>query len=117
LNYVIQPWFGKKEFYQASQIAGTAFAEDREHKRIPESKGLDSRLRHDLTNSVNVVVGFADLLSTETTGPLNQRQLRYVRIIRVKDRQMLGLVNSKSDRTSPEESSKLSMSPKEIPQQ
>jgi len=90
LNNVIHSLFDKKELYQSSQI-------------VTDNKILDSRLRHDLMNSVNVVMGFADLLSTETTGSLNEKQQRYVHIIRVKNREMLGLVNSKSDRSTPED--------------
>jgi hypothetical protein len=62
-------------------------------------------------------MGFADLLSAEATGPLNQKQQRYVHIIRVTNRQILDLVNSKSDRTTQGKSSQSSESPQEIPQQ
>jgi signal transduction histidine kinase len=101
LNNVLHSLFSKKDLCQTPH---------REHDGATVSKGLDSRFRHDLMNSVNVVMGFADLLSTETTGPLNEKQQRYVHIIRVKNRQMLGLVNSKSDRTTQDETSKSSES-------
>jgi signal transduction histidine kinase len=109
LNYVVHSLFAKRELCHAPQ--------DPEHERLTESKRLDSVLRHDLMNSVNVVMGFADLLSAEATGPLNQKQQRYVHIIRVTNRQILDLVNSKSDRTTQGKSSQSSESPQEIPQQ
>ena len=110
LTNLIHSLFGKKALYRASEIVGDALSKDREQARTTESKCLDSRLRHDLMNSVNVVMGFADLLSTETTGTLNNKQQRYVHVIRVGIRQMLGLVNSKSNRTASEETSNSSES-------
>ncbi len=106
LTNLLHSLFGKKELYQAAQIEDNG----------TESKSFDKRLRHDLMNSVNVVMGFADLLSTETIGTLNNKQQRYVHVIRVGIRQMLGLVNSKSDRTASEETSNSSESLDDPPQ-
>jgi signal transduction histidine kinase len=106
LSNAIHSLFDKKELSQASQIVGNLKA--RELERTTE--GLDSRLRHDLLNSANVVMGFADLLSTETSGTLNKKQQRYVHNIRVGTKQMLDLFSSKSDKTTTEESSNSSES-------
>jgi signal transduction histidine kinase len=105
LTNVIHSLFGKKELYQATQIVGNALSEDLSRESTTESKCLDNRFRHDLMNSVNVVMGFAELLSAETAGTLNKKQQRYVHVIRVGIGQMLGLINSKSDRTATEEDS------------
>jgi len=110
LTSVLHSLSGKKEPYQASRIVDNPLSKDPAHERTRESEHLDSSLRHDLINSVNVVMGFADLLSTETTGTLNKKQQRYVHVIRVGIRQMLGLVNSKSNRTASEETSNSSES-------
>jgi signal transduction histidine kinase len=105
LTKLIHPLFGKEELQPAARIVGDALSKDLALDRTTERTCLDSRLRHDLMNSVNVVMGFADLLSAETAGTLNKKQQRYVHVIRVGIRQMLGLVNSKSERTTREETS------------
>jgi signal transduction histidine kinase len=62
-----------------------------------ENKSLVGRIRHDLRNSLNVVIGFTDLLSAETTGALNEKQRLYVQNIRAGTRRMLMLLNSKEE--------------------
>jgi signal transduction histidine kinase len=110
LTSVLHSLSGKKEPYQASRIVDNPLSKDPAPERTRESEHLDSSLRHDLINSVNVVMGFADLLSTETTGTLNKKQQRYVHVIRVGVQQMLELVNSKSERPATEEKSNSSES-------
>ena len=70
-----------------------------------EGKSLVRYVRHDLRNSLNVVMGFTDLLSAEATGPLNEKQRLYVQNIQAGTRRMLGLLNSKEDGNSFEASS------------
>ena len=53
-----------------------------------------SRLRHDLRNALNLVMGFADLLAADTTGTLNEKQRLYLDNIRIGTRQMLDLITS-----------------------
>jgi signal transduction histidine kinase len=62
-----------------------------------ENKSPVSRICHDLRNSLNVVMGFTDLLSAETTGALNEKQQVYVQNIRAGTRQMLMLLSSKEE--------------------
>ena len=62
-----------------------------------ESQSFVSRVRHDLRNSLNVVMGFTDLLSAEATGTLNEKQRLYVHNIRAGTRRMLILLNSKEN--------------------
>jgi len=88
-------------------------SKEREHECVTgpkESKSLVGRVRHDLRNSLNVVMGFADLLSTGNAGPLNEKQQLYVHNIRVGTRQMLGLLSSKTDGAESTKSSDLSES-------
>ena len=73
-----------------------------------EGKSLGGRVRHDLRNSINVVMGFADLLLAESTGVLNAKQRLYVNNIRTGSQRMLSLLSSKEDGTSSETSAGLS---------
>ena len=112
LTNVFHSLIGGKEFYPAARILGKALSKEPEYERTEESKCLDTRLRHDLRNSVNVIMGFADLLSTETAGTLNKKQQIYVHNIGAGARQMLALVDSKSDASGNEERSNSSGSDK-----
>ncbi len=88
-------------------------SKEREHKfanEPKESKSLVSRVRHDLRNSLNVVMGFTDLLSADATGTLNEKQRLYVHNIRAGTRRMLLLLNSKEDGRDSAESSESSES-------
>jgi signal transduction histidine kinase len=69
-----------------------------------EGKSLGGRVRHDLRNSINVVMGFADLLLADSTGMLNEKQRLYVNNIRAGSRRMLSLLSSKEDGTASETS-------------
>ena len=63
----------------------SSVSKQREHQYAmepQESKSLVSLVRHDLRNSLNVIMGFADLLSAEATGTLNEKQRLYVHNIR-----------------------------------
>jgi len=70
-----------------------------------ESKSFGSRVRHDLRNSLNVVMGFADLLLVESTGTLNEKQRLYVNNIRAGSRRMISLLSSEENGTASETSS------------
>jgi len=67
-----------------------------------ESKSFGSRVRHDLRNSLNVVMGFADLLLAESTGTLNEKQRLYVNNIRAGSRRMISLLSSEENGTASE---------------
>lgn len=108
LTKVLCSLFSGEALHRATQIAGSALSKERDHRcttQPKENKYLDSRLRHDLRNSLNVVMGFADLLSAETAGTLNEKQQFYVHNIRVGTRQMFCLLRSKNDGIASEESS------------
>jgi signal transduction histidine kinase len=81
-----------------------------------ESKSFVSRVRHDLRNSLNVVMGFTDLLSAEATGTLNEKQRLYVHNIRAGTRRMLILLNSKENGPESAESAEPSESVDETAQ-
>ena len=70
-----------------------------------EGKSFASRVRHDLRNSINVVMGFADLLLAESTGTLNEKQRLYVNNIRAGSRRMISLLSSEENGTASETSS------------
>ena len=70
-----------------------------------ESKSFGSRVRHDLRNSLNVVMGFADLLLVESTGTLNEKQRLCVNNIRAGSRRMISLLSSEENGTASETSS------------
>ena len=78
-------------------------SKEREHERATEpqeGKSLVSRVRHDLRNSLNVIMGFTDLLSAEATGTLNEKQRLYLHNIRAGSQRMLIMLNSKEDGTA-----------------
>jgi len=56
-------------------------------------------MSHELRTPLNAVIGFADLLSTETFGPLNARQRDYLSDIRRAGAHLLELVNDVLDVT------------------
>jgi light-regulated signal transduction histidine kinase (bacteriophytochrome) len=73
-----------------------------------EGKSLGGRVRHDLRNSINVVMGFVDLLLAESTGTLNEKQRLYLNNIRAGSQRMLSLLGSKEDGTGSATSAGLS---------
>ncbi len=56
-------------------------------------------MSHELRTPLNAVIGFSDLLATETFGPLNQRQRDYLADIRRAGDHLLELVNDVLDVT------------------
>lgn len=56
-------------------------------------------MSHELRTPLNAVLGFAELLETETFGPLNERQQRYVSNILTAGRHLLSLINDILDIT------------------
>jgi signal transduction histidine kinase/DNA-binding response OmpR family regulator len=51
------------------------------------------RMSHDLRTPLNAVIGFADLLLLQQTGPLNEKQQRYMQHVANAGRHLLELVN------------------------
>lgn len=96
-THMFHSLIGGNEFHPTGRIMAEALPKDPEHERTEETKCLDTRLRHDLRNSISVIMGFADLLSTEIAGTLNKKQQMYVHNIGAGARQMLTLVDSKND--------------------
>lgn len=56
-------------------------------------------MSHELRTPLNAVLGFAELLETETFGPLNERQKRYTSNILTAGRHLLSLINDILDIT------------------
>jgi signal transduction histidine kinase/DNA-binding response OmpR family regulator len=52
-----------------------------------------STMSHELRTPLNAVVGFSDLLTEESYGPLNDRQKRYVNHIKTGGKHLLRLIN------------------------
>ena len=52
-----------------------------------------STMSHELRTPLNAVLGFSDLLTEERYGPLNERQLRYVKHIHTGGKHLLTLIN------------------------
>jgi signal transduction histidine kinase len=52
-----------------------------------------ARMSHELRTPLNVVLGFTDLLSTQVSGPLNERQASYVADVGDATRHLAGLVD------------------------
>jgi len=50
-------------------------------------------MSHELRTPLNAIVGFADLLARQTTGPLTQKQERFVRHVKESSRHLLALVD------------------------
>lgn len=58
-----------------------------------------ARMSHDLRTPLNSVIGFADLLLTQQTGPLNEKQQRYLHHVGNAGRHLLELINDILDLT------------------
>jgi signal transduction histidine kinase len=54
---------------------------------------LMAGVSHDLRTPLNAVIGFSDLLRTQSYGPLNPKQLEYIEDIRSSGEHLLALVN------------------------
>jgi PAS domain S-box-containing protein len=50
-------------------------------------------MSHELRTPLNTMIGFSDLLSEETAGPLNQKQRRFIRHVKESSRHLLALVD------------------------
>ncbi len=50
-------------------------------------------MSHELRTPLNAVIGFSDLLSEQTAGPLNEKQMRYVDHVLAGARHLLQLIN------------------------
>ena len=54
-----------------------------------------SRYAHDLRSPLQTVMGYADLLSAETTGPLNAKQRRFLDTLREGTHKLLQIIEGK----------------------
>jgi PAS domain S-box-containing protein len=52
-----------------------------------------ANISHELRTPLNAIIGFSEILETETFGPLNERQLRYVRHVAHSGHHLLELIN------------------------
>ena len=107
MTRLLQSSLSGKEHQREPLIVDQTLSEERDDEcttEPKESKCFGSRLRHDLRNSLNVVMGFADLLSNATAGPLNEKQRLYLQNIQAGTRQMLDLLSSKTDGADPDQS-------------
>jgi signal transduction histidine kinase len=55
---------------------------DERPDRFARENELFRQLVHDLRGPLNLIVGYADLLHMESTGPLNAKQRQFVQMIR-----------------------------------
>jgi signal transduction histidine kinase len=67
-------------------------------------------MSHELRTPLNAVIGFAEVLSGQNFGPLNERQAEYVEDIRVAGRHLLALINDVLD-LSKVEAGRMDISP------
>jgi len=66
---------------------------------MTSSTGTESmaRVSHDLRGPLQTILGFAELLSLEMSGPLNAEQRQYVAFIQRDAMHMLDLINRMAD--------------------
>lgn len=66
-------------------------------QRVVAENDAKSRLlqtvSHELRTPLNSILGFAQLLAVESTGPLNEKQLRYLNHVETSGRHLLRLIN------------------------
>jgi signal transduction histidine kinase/CheY-like chemotaxis protein len=71
---------------------------NRELKRATELKSqFLASMSHELRTPLTAIMGFSDLLSAETAGPLTEKQKRYSQHILDSGRHLLGLINDVLD--------------------
>jgi signal transduction histidine kinase len=71
------------------------------------------RLKHDLRNPLNVIIGFSSLLKEEQVGVLNEKQRRYVENIFSSAQTLLSLLSNPAE-SSADRSADPVRSPQEI---
>src|SRR5581483_3020166 len=73
-------------------------ARNRELRRATELKSqFLASMSHELRTPLTAIMGFSDLLSAETAGPLTDKQKRYSQHILESGRHLLGLINDVLD--------------------
>ncbi len=56
-----------------------------------------ANMSHELRTPLNSIIGFSDVLDTETFGPLNEKQIQYIRNINTSGTLLLELINNLLD--------------------
>jgi PAS domain S-box-containing protein len=86
----------EREKFTASLAAANRELELR-NREVERATNLKSKflasMSHELRTPLNAIVGFSDLLSDETPGPLNPKQRRYVTHIKQGSAHLLQLIN------------------------
>ncbi len=72
-----------------------------------------ANMSHELRTPLNSIIGFAELLKSQTFGPLNEKQLRYVSHIHTSGLDLLALINDILD-LSKIEAGRMVLSPTEV---
>ncbi|HLY32969.1 MAG TPA: ATP-binding protein [Jatrophihabitantaceae bacterium] len=83
-----------------AEHAARELAESATHELERESEARThflARMSHELRTPLNVVLGFADLLGSQAVGPLNDKQLDYVRDVGDSARHLVALVDDALD--------------------
>ena len=73
-----------------------------------------ANMSHELRTLLNAVIGFSDLLLTQTFGPLNEKQARYVRHVHTSGQDLLALINDVLD-LSKIEAGRMKLHPQAVP--
>jgi PAS domain S-box-containing protein len=73
-------------------------ARHKEAERLNQLKSeFMASISHELRTPLHTIIGFAELLEEEGEGPLNHKQQRFLRHIRVDSEHLLGLINDVLD--------------------
>jgi len=72
----------------------------RAEERLATDRRFLAAVSHELRTPLNGVLGFAELLGTDRSGELNERQRRYVGNVAKAGRHMLALINDLLDQTA-----------------
>ncbi|MFQ5883260.1 MAG: ATP-binding protein [Candidatus Methylomirabilales bacterium] len=73
-----------------------------------------ANMSHELRTPLNAVIGFSDLLLTQTFGPLNEKQARYVNHVHTSGQDLLALINDILD-LSKIEAGRMELHPQAVP--
>ncbi len=76
----------------ASEKALLSAKEEAEHASKAKSEFL-ANMSHELRTPLNAIIGFSEVLNDEIFGPLNERQMKYVKHVLGSGRHLLRLIN------------------------